>query len=155
MLATTPYNYSNPIMPAFPDDEQPVSARFLCTDCVGQESNCMNGGRCNGDINMCVCPAYYKGFQCERLMDCVGAEGCSGEGTCNPQTRTCKCNDGSYGSLCQFGKGANAVPDKFLCNECRWASSGHGSCNSPFAQECKCDEGYGGKYCNETADLLR
>lgn len=151
LLATTPYDDSNPIIPAFPDDGQPVSARFLCTDCVGQEKNCLNGGRCSADINMCVCPAYYKGFQCERLMDCVGADGCSGEGKCNKETRTCNCNEGSYGSLCQFGKGASAVQDLFLCNECRWASMGRGSCNNTFAQECSCKKGYGGKYCNETA----
>ena len=58
---------------------------------------------------------------------------------------------GSYGSLCHLGDGANSFPeDLYFCSMC--SLIGQGSCSSIFGDECICDEGFAGLYCDE-ADL--
>lgn len=55
---------------------------------------------------------------------------------------------GSYGSLCHLGDGANAFPeDLYFCSAC--SRLGHGRCSSIFGNECICDEGFAGLYCDE------
>lgn len=158
--ASLPYNTSKEaLIPSRADVAYPVSARFLCTDCSkpieeedfivweGDDEFCLNGGICEGGY--CVCQNFYSGFQCERVIDCVGAGSyCSGVGTCNQETRTCECEEGNYGSLCQLGAGAHVVSDPFLCNKCRL--EGQGGCESPWSEACTCKDGWGGMYCNET-----
>lgn len=145
--ATLPYDDDNPLVPANPDEAQPVTAKFLCTACSGDNSKCLNGGFCHS-TGTCSCPAFYTGFQCERVKDCVGAGGCSGAGTCDRETKTCECDEGSFGSLCQLGEGAAYVKEPYLCDDCQLYQ--HGKCNSTWSSVCICDPGWTGPYCNQT-----
>lgn len=138
------------VVPRRPDEKKHLTASLLCSDCGPQSlTGCQNGGYCasNGE---CICRAFYAGFQCERVKDCVEAGGCNGAGTCNRVTRTCECEEGSFGTLCQLG--VNKLEDEFLCTHCNL--HGQGEClNGTFSQECTCQEGYYGVFCNETDPL--
>ncbi|PIK61109.1 hypothetical protein BSL78_01934 [Apostichopus japonicus] len=111
----------------------------------GYVCNCFNGYQsadcsyecANGHTNatgFCVCDPCYNGFECNFE--------CSGHGSCDKDTLTCKCNnnedEGYLGPLCEI-TGCPGLDGN--CN-------GHGTCEG-VDKECACYPGWRGSDCSQ------
>lgn len=83
----------------------------------------------------CLCYSGWAGDRCKITLK----DYCSGHGEYSRKGRNCTCSLGWEGGRCE----------NWRCNSVMstWGStcSGHGDCISP--NECKCKEGFNGKYC--------
>jgi len=128
------------------DDQKPVSARFLCSDCDNRINVFFNSGNCNADTRKCLCYPSYYGPLCESAYTCR-EKGCIHGGTCDLASNTCKnCPKPFYGSLCQYDTTfhSNSTMDPFYCQ--RTTCQNGGECN-PFLSQCDCPLLHTGEFC--------
>ncbi|CAB9505496.1 EGF_like [Seminavis robusta] len=151
-------NYT--VLPREADDNQPLPATYLCSDCSTDPDLCQNNGIC--DSGVCHCSYFFWGPNCERAFECrefglidekSNKTGCYFEqGNCNPVTRLCEdCDHGTFGNLCQYG-GPNALSDQdqLFCAQCEasYGSDDDWACNV-HTKDCPCLPGYTGDLCED------
>ncbi|CAB9504687.1 multiple EGF-like-domains [Seminavis robusta] len=147
-------NYT--VLPRQADDNQPLPATYVCSDCSGDPGICQNNGFCNSGY--CHCSYFFRGPNCERSYECLEfgdldrkstETGCYFEqGHCNPVTRLCEeCVNGTFGNLCQYG-GQNALSeqDQLFCAKCEASDGSVGECDV-HTKICPCLPGYSGDIC--------
>lgn len=86
--------------------------------------------------NMTGFKITYKYNSCPSVS---GRTDCSGHGTCDPVTGTCRCQAGWTGRACHL-------------EHCPGACNGHGRCDHQ-KKACVCNEGYKGHDCNQREEL--
>ncbi|CAB9500558.1 neurogenic locus notch homolog protein [Seminavis robusta] len=145
-----------------PDDDDRLSAQFLCSACAYQNrteglGTCGNGGRCTitlpeSGLGFCECSPFYTGFQCEYVYDC-NELGCFNGGTCDKITGSCKyCFKGAHGNICQNPPPPAVEQEPFFCSDTVFSFSAcknHQACD-PFQLKCTCEPPFYGEYCQES-----
>jgi len=117
-------------------------------DCA--EPSCCDP-KCNGhgecQAGRCHCEEDFFGPGCaddrttktaaellNKTKICDELHRCYGRGECDPETKTCFCDDGFYGNECEKKR-------------CLKGCGGRGTCNDNGI--CECEEGYAGKFCGK------
>lgn len=154
--------YSSSVFGYMPDQEYPITAKFLCTQCFKDE-DCHNDGKCNHiDDGSCQCPMFFNGFMCEQVRSCHEV-GCFNEGVCEQATGLCtQCTPGSDGNLCQY-PAPKEIEDPHFCATTNYDTDGwvdrngnswpyRGECANeqacnPFTQQCECKPPFYGEGC--------
>lgn len=57
------------------DDESPVDAKFMCSDCDNGQTPCFNDGLCN-EKGECQCTPFFDGNRCEYARSCLVDDDC-------------------------------------------------------------------------------
>lgn len=123
------------------NDHKPVNARLKCIECDDDDNPCLNSGVC--EKGKCVCRPSFHGPLCEFSYTCQ-QKGCIYGGECDGILNVCRnCDEGFYGTLCQYSEEQEADP--FYCR--KTSCKNGGTCN-PFLQQCDCKEGFGGEVCD-------
>jgi len=135
-----------------PNDDNPVPAKFLCSDC-NQGASCGSDGQCD-DFGSCMCLPFYDGSQCEYVHSC-NELGCFNGGTCNELTGGCEnCIPDANGTLCQFPLPPKIKENKYFCRE-RRGEKKFGQCENKqkcngIEMKCECEEPFYGEHCEQS-----
>jgi hypothetical protein len=57
------------------DDNSPISAKLMCSECDEEIRPCFNDGLCN-ESGQCLCTPFYDGSLCEYTRSCLNDEDC-------------------------------------------------------------------------------
>lgn len=70
-----------------------------CKQVEGEVCNCLNGGTCNGNTSVCICPEGFDGAICKNDIDeCIQNPNICVHGICvnQPGTFKCYCEPGEF-----------------------------------------------------------
>ncbi|CAL1534930.1 unnamed protein product, partial [Lymnaea stagnalis] len=127
-------------------------------DVTCQPNPCQNSGTCfkDGQLLRCACAEGYEGANCQHNINDCDPNPCQNGGVCldlepapsSGNKFTCQCNSDTYGDVC--------LDSQDICEEAlNPCNKNHSQCLDLYRDYiCLCDQGYYGKNCTESSNLL-